>query len=247
MLSPDPNTHPLCGFFLTGYLSKNPNDEENFPTNEFPLGFARYERLFESALNALAMSRESLKKKSEFKFDSGNAANLEGGIGILRRIEALRIKALRIKQFTNIMLVKPKMTSKVADITAEKNHEKVCFEIKTVTKQSSGRKGLFFEEQLYEKILESVPQAQKQLDASAQELGCTVKLFVCVVNWFEQSIYLGQDSFQHIVNRLERDETEGLHGVEVQESLKGIDGVWFVLKMGTQFLFLNERGKSIDE
>jgi len=240
-LSPDPKAYPLCSFFLAGYLSNNPNDEDNFPADQFPAGLERYEQLFDSALKVLGISREALKKKSEFNFDSGNAANLEGGIGILRLIEALRIE-----QFTNIMLVNPKKASSVADITAEKNHEKVCFEIKTITKQSSGREGFFLEEQLYEKILESVPQARKQLEASAQDLQCTVKIFVCVINWVDQSIYLGRDSFQHIVNRLEHDETTGLHGVEVRESLKGIDGVWFVLKMGNQFLFLNERGKSID-
>jgi hypothetical protein len=59
-----------------------------------------------------------------------------------------------------------------------------------------------------------------------------------VVNWFAQSIYLGQDDFQYVVNKLEKDQE--------QESLVGVDGVWFVTKMGQQFLFLSERGKSID-
>jgi hypothetical protein len=35
MLHLDPKTHPLCSFFLAGYLSKNPHDEENFPPTSF--------------------------------------------------------------------------------------------------------------------------------------------------------------------------------------------------------------------
>jgi hypothetical protein len=65
-----------------------------------------------------------------------------------------------------------------------------------------------------------------------------VKLLAYVVNWFAESIYLGEPDFQQIVNKLER------HG-EV-ESLIGIDGVLFITKMGQQFLFLNEVGKRID-
>jgi hypothetical protein len=59
-----------------------------------------------------------------------------------------------------------------------------------------------------------------------------------VLNWFDQSIYLGQKQYQQIVNRLERDGN--------QESLKGVDGILFITKMGQRFLFLNERAKVID-
>jgi hypothetical protein len=218
---------------MSGYLSANQDDPENFPPDQFPAGFVRYETVFSSALQVLGISKETLKQKSEFNFDSGNAANLEGGIAILRFVEALRIAG-----FSNIALVQPKKNSEGADLRAEKNGERVCFEVKAITKQSSGREGFFFAEQLYEKILESVSKARKQLEATAAELQCTLKLFVCVVNWFAQSIYLGQDDFQYIVDKLEKNED--------QESLKGIDGVWFVTKMGQQFLFLNERAKAID-
>jgi hypothetical protein len=82
------------------------------------------------------------------------------------------------------------------------------------------------------------PTARKQLEATATDLRCSLTIFVCVVNWFAQSIYLGQDDFQYVVNKLEKDQEQG--------SLAGVDGVWFVTKMGQQFLFLGERGKSID-
>ncbi len=223
MLTPEPSEYPLSSFFLGGYLSKNTRDAQNFPTDEFPAWFERYERLFESALRLLHMSKESLKSKSEFNFDSGNAANLEGGIAVLRLLEALRIK-----DFSNISLVKPKKECKGADVTAEKNSHKVCFETKAITKQSRGREGLFFEDQLYEKILETI-------STTATQLQCAVKVLVYVVNWFSQSIYLDQDSYQSIVNRLEE-----------QQLLVGIDGVWFILSAGHEFVFLNEGGKSID-
>ena len=232
---------PLCRYFLSGYLSSKAADPENFPPDQFPEGFDRYEAIFGAALQTLGLTKEALKSKSEFNFDSGNAANLEGGIGILRAVEALRLA-----KFTNITFVTPKKGSKGADIVAEKNNRKVCFEIKTITKQSSGRGEFFIADQLREKILESLPTARKQLAVTAEELQCTVKLFVCVVNWFDQSIYLGQGSLQQIINRLEKDEREAFDGPEIQESLKGIDGVWFIMRMGHHSLFLNEVGKYID-
>jgi hypothetical protein len=231
-MAPDLSAFPLCDYFLSAYLSST-DDPDNFPPDEIPAVFQRYEDIFASALSVLGLTKEALKSRSEFNFDSGDRANLEGGIAILRTVEALRIK-----NFSNITLVKPPKNLQGADISANKNGEKVCFEVKAITKQSSGRKGLFFADQLYEKILESVSNARNQLQASASELGCTLKILVCVVNWFSQSIYLGQDDYQAIVNRLERDQD--------QESLKGIDGVWFVTRFGQEFVFLNDRAKSID-
>jgi len=97
---------------------------------------------------------------------------------------------------------------------------------------------LFLLDQLYEKILESVSKAKTQLTATATEKQCGVTVFVCVVNWFSQSIYLNQDDYQHLVNRLEKDQD--------QASLVGIDSVLFVTKMGLEHWFLNERAKCID-
>jgi hypothetical protein len=148
------------------------------------------------------------------------------------------VEALRLGKFVNIALVTPKKNAQGADIVCEKDGHRVCCEIKAITKQSSGRKGLFFAEQLYEKILESISKARTQLAATAAQFQCTVTIFVCVVNWFSQSIYLSNSDYQHIVDKLERDQE--------QASLAGIDGVLFVTKMGQQFLFLNERGKCID-
>ncbi len=232
MRASDLSNWPFCSYFLSGYLSKG-KDPTNFPPDQFPALFDRYEKVFESALRGLGLTKEALKSKSEYNFDSGDAANLESGIAVLRVVEALRLE-----KFHNIALVKPTKNSPGADLTCEKNGQKVCCEVKAITKQSSGRRGLFFEDQLYEKILENISKARAQLEASAAELQCIVKIFVCVVNWFEQSIYLNQNDYQHVVNRLERDQD--------QESLKGVDGVLFVTKMGQRFLFLNERGKCLD-
>jgi hypothetical protein len=148
------------------------------------------------------------------------------------------VEALRLRKFTNIALVKPKKDAAAADIFCEKNGHRVCCEVKAITKQSSGRKGLFMLDQLYEKILESVSKARTQLTATATKLQCGVTVFVCAVNWFSQSIYLNQDDYQHLVNRLEKD--------QARASLAGIDGVLFVTKMGLQYWFLNERAKCID-
>ncbi len=232
MWPPDLSAYPLCSYFLSGYLSKK-EDPTNFSPDEFPALFERYENLFKSVLHVLGLTKEALKGKSEFNFDSGDAANLESGIAMLRVVEALRLD-----KFLNIALVKPKKGTPGADLIGEKNGQKVCWEVKAITKQSSGRSALCLKDQLYEKILENISKARTQLDATARELQCRVKIFVCVVNWFEQSIYLSQDDYQGIVNRLEGDRD--------QESLKGVDGVLFITKMGQPFLFLNERGKCID-
>jgi hypothetical protein len=232
MSLPDLDSYPFCRYFLSWYLSKR-EDSRNFPPEQFPELFGRYEKIFQSALDTLGLKREDLRNRSEFRFDSGDAANLEGGIAILRVIEALRLE-----KFVDIALVKNNKGSHGADITCAKENQKICLEVKAITKQSSGRAGLFLEDQLYEKILENLSKARMQLEATASELKCSLKLFACVLNWFDQSIYLGQSQYQQIVNRLEREQD--------QESLTGVDGVFFVTKMGQRFLFLSERAKVID-
>jgi len=63
-------------------------------------------------------------------------------------------------------------------------------------------------------------------------------MLVCVVNWFSQSIYLGQSDYQSIINRLEKDRE--------QESLNGIDSVLIITKMGEIFLFHNTKAMCLD-
>ncbi len=229
---PDLSGHPLCKYFLSGYLSKG-EDEDNFPRDEFPSDFQRYENIFASAIQTLGLTKEALKGRPEFNFDSGDTNNLESGIAILRAVEALRLGG-----FHSISLVVPKGNAPAADITCEKHGQKICCEVKAITKQSSGRSELFLTDQLYEKILENISKSRRQLEATAAESQCGTTILVSVVNWFAQSIYLDQADYQGIVNRLERDRD--------QQSLKGIDGVLFITKMGQQFWFLNERAKCID-
>lgn len=231
--SPDPAKYPFCAYFLLGYLKTNPNDAENFPPDQFPDGFFRYEAVFHDALFHLKMTKEDLRARQEFNFDSGDANNSESAIGVLRA-------AIHLGQakFSEITLIKSKQKWPEADLTAKKNDRKVCFEVKTITKGSKGKKGHFFEDQLYEKIKESIAKARKQLTASATNLNCDFTIYACVVNWFSQTIYLNQSDYQGIVNRLEE------HGEE--KSLEGVDGVWFILKNGNVHGFLNQRAKVLD-
>jgi hypothetical protein len=234
ILSPDPAKYPLCAYFLSGYLKANPKDTENFPHEQSPEGFLRHEILFNDALFHLKMTKEDLRARQEFNFDSGNANNLESAIGVLRT-------AIHLGQakFSEITLIKSKQKGPEADLTAKKNDRKVCFEVKTITKSSKGKEeGHFFEDQLYEKIKESIAKARKQLSASAANLNCDFTIFTCVVNWFSQTIYLNQGDYQSIVNRLEE------YGEE--KSLEGVDEVWFILKNGNVHGFLNERAKVLN-
>jgi hypothetical protein len=224
--------HPLCEFFLTGYLSAH-EDPTNFPVDQ-PALFDRYETIFKSALDALKISKETLRSKAEFNFDSGNAANLESAIGVLRAVETLWQM-----NFQKITIPKPPG----ADILCEKDGQPVCGEVKTITKQSSPRKGFFFADQVYEKIFENIDKARDQLNDCAKKFPRAVTLFISVSNWFDPAIYLTQQDYQYIVNRLEKDQLEG---GDLRESLQGIDGVLFLTKFGNRFLFLNEHGKSID-
>lgn len=149
------------------------------------------------------------------------------------------VEALRLAKFHNIRLVVPKKSLPAADIVYEKNQIMACCEVKAITKQSGGRDGLFFADQLYEKILENISRARVQLRSTALETQCEITIFACVVNWFEQSIYLTQDDYPDVVNRLEQDQG--------QESLTDVDSVLFVTKLGQQFWFLDENGKRIDD
>ena len=141
-------SYPLVQYFLSGYLSVR-GDPSNFPDDEFPDLFDRYEQLFQSALDALKLSKEALRSRTELNFDSGDVANFESAIGVLRTVETLRLM-----NFIGITLLKPPG----ADIFCQKNGERVCFEVKTITKQSTARSGFFFADQLYEKILENIPR-----------------------------------------------------------------------------------------
>jgi hypothetical protein len=224
---------PLCAYFLSGYLSQR-EDETNFPSNETPALFQRYEDIFRAGLSNLNLTREALKKRSEFNFDSGDAANLEGGIAILRVTEALRLKG-----FSEIALVSPKKGEQGADIVCDKRGIRVCLEVKAITKQSGGHKDVFMEDQLYEKARENATKAASQLKTSATVLKCKVTVLAYVVNWHPHSIHLTNSDLQQVVNKLAKDGDV--------ESLQGIDGVWFIMKMGNEHLFLNENGKHIDD
>jgi Holliday junction resolvase len=232
MLTIDPGKFPLSAFFLAGYLSRT-DDPTNFPPNEVSGLLQRYEDIFKSGLSNLGLEKESLKRRSEFNFDSGNAANLESGIAILRVTEALRLA-----MFSNIALVTPEKGNQGADIVCEKRGVRVCVEVKTITKQSSAREGFFLEEQLYEKAREFATKAAAQLRISAKTLNCEITVLAYVVNWFEHTIYLTQAEYQQVVDKLE------LNGEE--QSIKGIDGIWFIMKFGNDYLFWNQNGKRID-
>ncbi len=229
---PDLTAYPLCEYFLSGYLQKT-NDPTNFPPDQYPELFDRYEAIFQRGIDALRTNKDKLKKRSELNFDSGNAQNLESGIAMLRVVQLLATS-----NFQNIALVTPPNHASGADLSAERNGHRACFEIKAITKRSTGRKDEWMEEQLYLKIVDTARKAASQLAATASHLSCSVKILVCVVNWFEQSIYLTNQDYQGIVDKLER--------FEEQESLVGIDGVWFLPKFGNHILFLNEQGKLID-
>jgi hypothetical protein len=61
---------------------------------------------------------------------------------------------------------------------------------------------------------------------------------VCVSNWFDQAIYLGEQDYQYVVNRLEKDKLEGENNY--LESLKGIDVVFFTTKFGQVYWFVKD-------
>lgn len=232
MQLPDPQKHPLSCFFLSGYLQKR-TDEDNFPSDTGGAVFDRYEVVFGKALQALETTKESLRAKEEFNFDSGDASTLEAGIATLRVVNALHLM-----RHTKIKLIKPPKGAGGADITSEKAGKTICFEVKALTKQSTGGDGKFFEQQLYDKVFDLIGKAKKQLMLSAAQLKCDLQIVVFVVNWFSQSIYLVESDYFDVVKRLA---TEQDHS-----QLTGIDGILFVTSAGTQFLFIEEAAKSID-
>jgi len=227
MLVADP-THPLCQLFLSEYLA-NHDDPKNFPPDEVPELFDRYEQIFRSALDTLRMSPKQLRGKPEFDFAHADQGNFEGAIAVLRAVEALRLQG-----FSNVTLLNPPG----ADLVCEKNGCKVCCEVKAITKASTPQKGLFFADQVHAKVMENIGHARKQLGATAAKLGCAT-MFVCVSSWFDQAIYLTEQDYQYIVDRLEKDKLEGEDNY--LESLKGIDAVFFATKFGQVFWFVNDK------
>jgi hypothetical protein len=220
--------HPLADFFLRGYLSTG-DDPKNFPSDGFPDVLGRYERTFSVALDILGVAREVLRGRAEFKFDSGDAANLESGIAILRVVEFFHLA-----RFRDISLVRPSKYTPSADLICTQNGARICCEVKAVTKQSKGRPG-YLENQLYDKVSECVPKARKQLKATAAEFRCDVKVLVCVVNWLTHSLCLYQNDYLRIFRRL-----------KCEQQLDGIDGVLFVTKMGVPYWFPDDPKKCLD-
>jgi hypothetical protein len=228
MLVADPESHPLCQLFLSEYLA-NHDDPKNFPPDEVPELFDRYEQIFRSALDTLRTSPKQLRGRPEFDFAHADQGNFEGAIAVLRAVEALRLQG-----FSNITLLNPPG----ADLVCEKNGCKVCCEVKAITKASTPQKGLFFADQVHAKVMDNIGQARKQLEATAAKLGCAT-MFVCVSSWFDQAIYLTERDYQYIVDRLEKDKLEGEDNY--LESLKGIDAVFFATKFGQVFWFVNDK------
>jgi hypothetical protein len=239
MDAPDPQRYPLSNHFLSGYLAKKDVDPTNFPCEQIPGIYDRYENLFRSALDVLGLAKENLKHRSDFNFDSGDANNLEGGIAMLRVVLALD----RL-EFSNITLI-PSQKGKDADIACERRGHRVCVEVKAMTKVSNGRDGLFLEEQLRSKIAESIPRAKTQLQASVKAGECSCGILACVVNWLDQSLCLGSDDYKHILDGL--DWERGIEDAELSMETV-INGVLMVPKLGNAELFLSDKtGKHLDD
>jgi Holliday junction resolvase len=234
----DLSAYPLCAYFLSGYLQQR-DDEDNFPKKQFPEIFGRYEAIFRDAMRVLGLTKEALARRSEFNFGSGSAQNLEGGIAILRSVVLLDNCG-----FTDIALVNPPNGEKSADLLATRKAHRVCFEVKAITKKSAPHKEQLLEEQVYLKVTEFAQGASKQLAATAAREGCAVKILICIINWFEQSIYLTPQDYQQIVNKLE---SYKLEDYDEQRHLTGINGIWFQPKFGNYIPpYLDEIGKIID-
>ncbi len=97
-------------------------------------------------------------------------------------------EVLRIYGFSGLELINPEKDRQGADILGNKNGIRVCVEVKTITKQSSGRKDTFLDEQLYEKAREVATKAAAQLELSSKALKCEMKILAYVINWFDQTI-----------------------------------------------------------
>jgi hypothetical protein len=233
--TPEPGTHPLCSFFLAGYFAKHENLAD--PADKI---FAQYELVLGEALSVLNVTKEALRAKPEFNFDSCDAKGVESGVAVLRVVNALQKK-----NFQNTTLLKSKATTG-ADIISEKNGLRVCFEVKTITKQSSGRPGYYLEGQLAEKIREHASKARTQLKATAAELKCDLTIYTVVVNWLEHTMVLPDDAeLCRIINELHHDPSLGeIDGMPI--GFGDIDGVLIVDAAGLQHWCLETRARAID-
>jgi hypothetical protein len=140
-----------------------------------------------------------------------DAKNLEAGVGVLRAVQALHV--------LGVFLYQTSLASGRRHLLREKR-QRVCCEVKTITKQGAGRRGFSLENSVFEKLAETLPKARKQLEATAKKLQCQVKILVYVMNWLEHSIVLDQDSYQKIVNKLESGGPDALPG-DTEMPLRG--------------------------
>jgi hypothetical protein len=111
---------------------------------------------------------------------------------------------LQQKEYQRIALLDAEETTG-ADIGCYKDGQKICCEVKAITKQSEGRKGFYLEDQVYEKVRENAVKARTQLKATAVKLNCQRTIFAVVMNWSPHDKILGDNDFRNIVDKLDRD------------------------------------------
>jgi hypothetical protein len=96
-------------------------DLENFRRDKMPNLFQRYEDTFASLLEVLGLTKEPLKGRSEFNFNSGDPANLENSVAVLKVVEALHLE----EALTTSRSFLPQKNAPAADIAREKNGKRV--------------------------------------------------------------------------------------------------------------------------
>jgi hypothetical protein len=135
---PDAAKYPLCAHFLSGYLKANPNDADNFPPDQFPEGFQRYEILFHDALFHLKITKDAFRAIEQFNFDSGDANNLESAIGVLRA-------AIHLGQakYSEIALIKSKRQSLGADLTARRTTTRCVSKLRPLRSKAKAERVTF--------------------------------------------------------------------------------------------------------
>ncbi|MDA2912477.1 hypothetical protein MYX77_00695 [Acidobacteriia bacterium AH_259_A11_L15] len=225
-------SYPLCKFFLSQYVQKM-TDIDMQRDEAFHVSVKRillidthlireFEALISSSLQALGLSKEELKKSSEFNFECYNPTNLESFFGVLRAAIFLHEKG-----YTDLKLLK---RASCADILCRFHGRWVCLEVKTLTYDRRGGRGLWLGDQVGDKLKDILPSARRQLSKARVDYACPETILAVVVNWLEQSAVLQQEDYQEIVDKLES-------GTPNLNQLEGLDHIVFITYFGQAYPF----------
>lgn len=219
--------HPLCSFFLRACveaMSDEAIEDDLAEEPDFSLlchfdklnQMSGLESMFARTMKTFGLSKEELKAKSDFNFDSYDMEGFEGVRGVFRVANALYDEGFKEFRFLG--------GTGLADLGAAKNGQQWFIEVKTLVLQTKpqiiefggktetlivdkfqpGSRNIAQYVEIVTKLIAGnhIQKARSQLLNTADQLGPARKMAALVVNLFAASFFLDCENLKEVAERL---------------------------------------------